>query len=120
MQQSRLDKFFMIKKSATISELVTIDDNSNDSITSNRQTNKRLSTTQNENNKKLKRSKPDSNTLNNEDSSQSTENFESNFSLNQFYLDKFLLILSSLLNYHKYLFDENELTLFHNFQTLPG
>jgi hypothetical protein len=117
MQQSRLEKFFIIKKSATTSNLVDIDDSSNDST---RQTNKRLSTTENENNKKLKRTKSDSNTLNNEDSSQSNENLENNFSLNQFYLDKFLLILSSLLKYHKCLFDENELILFEKFQTLSG
>jgi hypothetical protein len=93
MQQSRLDKFFIIKKS---------DDNST--------TNKRLLPIENENNKKFKRTKSDSNTLNNED----------NFSLNQFYLNKFLLILSSLLKYHKCLFDENELILFNKFQILPG
>jgi len=104
MQQSRLDKFFMIQKSATIN----LDDNSNRPI------NKRLSTIENENNKKLKRTKSDSNTLNNEDSSQN------NFSLNEFYLEKFLLILSSLLKYHKCLFDKNELILFDKFQTLPG
>ncbi len=93
MQQSRLDKFFIIKKS---------DDNST--------TNKRLLTIENENNKKFKRTKSDSDTPNNED----------NFSLNQFYLNKFLLILSSLFKYHKCLFDENELILFNKFQILPG
>ena len=120
MQQSRLEKFFIIKKSATTNQLLNIDDNSNDLTTSNRQTNKRSLPTEYENNKKLKRTKSDSNTLNNEDSLQSIENFENNFSLNQFYLDKFLLILSSLLKYHKSLFDENELILFDKFQTLSG
>jgi hypothetical protein len=113
MQQSRLDKFFTTKKSAT--KLVDNADGSNDSTTSNQQTNKRLATTDNENNKKLKRTKSDTNSI--EDSSQSNEN---NFSLNQFYLDKFLLILSSLLKHHKCLFDENELILFDKFQTLSG
>ncbi len=86
MQQSRLDRFFMIT------------------------TNKRLSTTENDddnNNKKFKRT--DSSSQNND-----------NFSLNEFYLEKFLLILSSLLKYHKDLFDENELILFENFQKLSG
>ncbi len=73
-------------------------------------TNKRLSTTENDddnNNKKFKRT--DSSSQNND-----------NFSLNEFYLEKFLLILSSLLKYHKDLFDENELILFENFQKLSG
>ncbi|MCC7159892.1 MAG: hypothetical protein IT281_10190 [Ignavibacteria bacterium] len=119
-----MDKFFTIKKSATTSKLVN---NSNDddgglnySTTSNRQTYKRLSTNEYENNKKLKRTKSDSHGINNEDSSQTNENIETNFSLNQFYLDKFLLILSSLLEHHKCLFDENELILFNKFQALPG
>ncbi|CAF3708068.1 unnamed protein product [Rotaria sordida] len=121
MQQSRLDKFFTIKKSATTSKLVDNNgDGSNDSTPSNQQTNKRLSTTEYENNKKLKRTKSDSPTINNENSSQINENFETNFSLNQFYLDKFLLILSSLVKYYKYLFDENELILFDKFQTLSA
>jgi hypothetical protein len=114
MQQSRLDKFFIIKKSATTSQLV---DNDNHSSTS---TSKRLATTDNENNKKLKRTKSDSNSITNEENSQSSETIENNFSLNQFYLDKFLLILSSLLKHHKSLFDENELILFDKFQTLSG
>ncbi|CAF4387500.1 unnamed protein product, partial [Rotaria sordida] len=58
--------------------------------------------------------------INNENSSKINENFETNFSLNQFYLDKFLLILSSLVKYYKYLFDENELILFDKFQTLSA
>jgi hypothetical protein len=111
MQQSRLDKFFMIKKSATIEDATT---------TANQQTNKRLSTTENENSKKLKRTKSDPDTIVNEDSSQSNEPIESSFSLNQFYLDKFLLILSSSFNHHKYLFYENELILLENFQTLSS
>jgi hypothetical protein len=114
MQQSRLDKFFIIKKSATTSQLV---DNDNHSSTS---TSKRLATTDNENNKKLKRTKSDSNSITNEENSQSSEIIENTFSLNQFYLDKFLLILSSLLKHHKSLFDENELILFDKFQTLSG
>ncbi|CAF4558223.1 unnamed protein product [Rotaria sp. Silwood1] len=126
MQQSRLDKFFTIKKSATSSKLVNNsnnnddDDGSNDSTTSSQQTKKRLSTTEYENNKKLKRTKSDSQIINNEDSSQITENPETNFSLNQFYLDKFLSILSSLLKYYQHLFDENELILFDKFQTLSA
>ncbi|CAF2977835.1 unnamed protein product [Rotaria socialis] len=124
MQQSRLDKFFTIKKSATTSKLVnnSNDDDGglNDSTTSNRQTNKRLSTNAYENNKKLKRTKSDSHAINSEDSSQSKENIETNFSLNQFYLDKFLLILSSLLEHHKCLFDENELILLKKFQALSA
>jgi hypothetical protein len=92
MQQSRLDRFFMIT------------------------TNKRLSTTENDyddnnNNKKFKRT---------DSSSQNNDNLENNFSLNEFYLEKFLLILSSLLKYYKDLFDENELILFENFQKLSG
>jgi len=91
MQQSRLDRFFMIT------------------------TNKRLSTTENDdddnNNKKFKRT---------DSSSQNNDNLENNFSLNEFYLEKFLLILSSLLKYHKDLFDEIELILFENFQKLSG
>lgn len=119
MQQSRLDKFFTIKKSATISKLDNNRNNgSNDSATSsNQQTNKRLSTTDNENNKKLKRAKSDTFAINTEESSQSSE---TNFSLNQFYLNTFLKILSSVIEYHKCLFDENELLLFVKFQTLPG
>ncbi|CAF1104077.1 unnamed protein product [Rotaria sp. Silwood1] len=125
MQQSRLDKFFTIKKSATSSKLVNNsnnndDDGSNDSTTSSQQTKKRLSTTEYENNKKLKRTKSDSQIINNEDSSQITENPETNFSLNQFYLNKFLSILSSLLKYYQHLFDENELILFDKFQTLSA
>jgi hypothetical protein len=120
MQQSRLDKFFTTQKSATTCTLVNNDDGSHDSTASNRQANKRLSTNDNENNKKLKRTKSDTNTINSEDNSQSNENIESSFSLNQFYLDKFLLILSSLLKYHKCLFNENELMLFSKFQTLSG
>ncbi|CAF4434222.1 unnamed protein product, partial [Rotaria magnacalcarata] len=124
MQQSRLDKFFTIKKSATTSKLVnnSNDDDGgfNDSTASNRQTNKRLSTNEYENNKKLKQTKSDSHAINNEDSSQNNENIETNFSLNQFYLDKFLLILSSLLEHYKCLFDENELVLFNKFQALPA
>ena len=103
----------MMKKSATTSKLV---DNDHHSTASNQQTNKRLATTDNENNKKLKRT----NSVSNEESSQSHENLENTFSLNQFYLDKFLIILSSLLKYHQCLFDENELILFDKFQTLSG
>lgn len=73
---------------------------------------KRLSTMENENTKKLK--------VTNEESSQSDESMENHFSLNQFYLNKFLLILSSVLQYHSCLFDENELILFQKFQTLSG
>lgn len=120
MQQSRLDKFFTIKKSATTSQLVSNDVATNDSTASNRQTNKRLSTTEYENNKKIKRTKSDSLIADNESSSQTTENSEITFSLNQFYLNKFLIILSSLLKYHRSLFDENELILFDKFQTLSG
>lgn len=107
----------MIKKSATTDQLVDI---SGDSTTSNQQTNKRSLTTDNQNNKKLKSTKSDSNLVNNEDNSQTSENLENTFSLNQFYLDKFLLILSSSLKYHKRLFDEKELILFDRFQTLSG
>ncbi|CAF0935102.1 unnamed protein product [Adineta steineri] len=124
MQQSRLDKFFTIKKSATTSKLADNnddDDGSTDTTTaSNEQTKKRLLTNDNESNKKLKRVKSDSSTVNSNENSQSTENTETNFSLNQFYLDKFLLILSSLLKHHKCLFNENELILFDKFQTLSA
>ncbi len=90
MQQSRLEKFFIITTTTT--------------------TNKRSSTMENDdNNKKFKCS-----------NSQSNDQLENNFSLNQFYLEKFLLILSSTLIYHKELFDKNEFILFDNFQKLTG
>lgn len=74
---------------------------------------KRLSTNDdddNEHKKKLKRTRSDTSLPNNEE----------NFSLNQFYLDRFLLILSSLLQHHKCLFNENEIILFDKFQNLSG
>lgn len=118
MQQSRLEKFFTSKTSATSSAAADEPDHSNDSTTTERPANKRSSTAEDDVTKKLKRTK--SEPLTNEESSQSNENSENTFSLNQFYLDKFLMILSSLLKYHKDLFDGNELVLFEQFQRLSG
>ena len=113
MQQSRLDKFFTIKTSAPASKSTENNDGSTAAA-------KRSSTNENENNKKFKRTQSDISTINPEDDPQSTDKIETSFSLNQFYLDKFLAILSSLLKHHQCLFNDQELLLFNKFQTLAG
>ena len=45
---------------------------------------------------------------------------EENFCLNEFYLETSLCILTSALNYHRCLFNENDLHLCQTFQTLSG
>ena len=69
---------------------------------------KRLSSVNNEENRspteKIKRLKSD----------------EHHFSLNQFYLNKFLTILSSAMTHHQTLFEPNEFDLFEKYQQLPS
>lgn len=100
-----------MKKSATTSTLL-------EKIPTQTATKKRSSITDEdeEKSKRLKRTKSDSENLSNEDKTPSEENF----SLNQFYLETFLCILESALNYHRCLFHENELHLFQTFQTVSG
>ena len=113
MQQSRLDRFFIAKKSSTTERV----DKEADGTTATVQTKKRSSTTDTlSQSKKLKRTA----SATNDDSVASEENGEKNFSLNQFYLNEFLLILSSLLTHHQRLFDDTELDLFKKFQALSG
>ena len=69
-----------------------------------------------ENTKRFKRTKSDCGSLADEEKPQSEENF----SLNQFYLETFLCILSSALTDHRCLFNEHELHLFQTFPTLSG
>ncbi|UJR23137.1 hypothetical protein I4U23_026156 [Adineta vaga] len=111
MQQSRLDNFFTMKKSSTTT---TTANNSLENEDHSTTAKKCLSTNDNETSKKFKRTQSDTSITTND------ENPETNFSLNQFYLDKFLLILSSLLKHHKDLFNENELILFDKFQNLSA
>ena len=109
MQQSRLDRFFIAKKSVTTER---VDKESDGGTAAHAQAKKRSSTTDTlTQSKKLKRT---SSATNDDDGD------EKNFSLNQFYLNEFLLILSSLLTYHQHLFDDNELDLFKKFQALTG
>ena len=100
-----------MKKSATTSTLL-------EKTPTQTATKKRSSITDedDEKTKRLKRTKSDCEDLSNEDKTPSQENF----SLNQFYLETFLCILASALNYHRCLFNENELHLFQTFQTLSG
>ena len=114
MQQSRLEKFFSTKNSSSSSSSTT----STIDLTIPQQTNKRSTSTDELKNKKLKRTQ--SNLSTQEENSQSNDHFENTFSLSRFYLDKFLLILSSLLQYHRSLFNDHELKLFHDFQELSG
>lgn len=111
MQQSRLEKFFS-KKNSSSSSSSTIDFIE---PTSQQQSNKRSINTDRTINKKLKRTQSEISI--NEDNGSSNEN---TFSLNRFYLDKFLIILSSLLEYHQHLFHDHELKFFQNFQNLSG
>ena len=124
MQQSRLDKFFTMKKSSTMNKLMNNDDgfpNSTKTTTTNQLSKKRLLSIDKDNSQKLKHTKSNSFTIKNENSLHSNEHIETNsFSLNQFYLNKFLSILLLLIKNYKHLFDENELVLFDKFQILSG
>lgn len=108
MQQSRLEKFFTLKKSnSTGSTTATTSNNTIEQSSQNETSKKRSSNNEETNTKKLKR--------NNSDLLD-----ENHFSLNQFYLKQFQTILSTLLEHHKDLFIEHELKLFETFQTLSS
>ena len=94
MQQSRLEHFFSSKKTSPNEKKSTMNNN-----------NKRLSTNDDPT-KTMKRIKSDD------------EPIDSQVSLNDFYLEKFLFILSTLLEHHQSLFNDDELNLFQRFQTL--
>lgn len=106
MQQSRLEKFFSKKNSSSTIDLID--------PSTQPQSNKRSTSTDQTKNKKLKRTQSELSI------NESNDDLQNTFSLNQFYLDKFLLILSSLLEYHQHLFHDNELKLLHDFQNLSG
>lgn len=94
MKQSRLDTFFQSTTSSSSSSLSL----------------KRLSNDNEEktSTEKIKRLKSDEN-----------HEIKQHFSLNQFYLEKFLMILSSAMKHHRNLFETNEFDLFEKYQQLP-